>query len=314
MSESANLLRLFRVDQQIRGLRSRLTHAEKFLADQQKLQGDLSGRKTSASGQMKIAKTATASAEGEIARIEARTAHLREQMNTARTNKEYSALLTEVNTLKAARENHERTQLEQMERVEELTRQLGDVDNQLKDRDTILHTAKSDRDKQEAAIKDRLKELTAERATVRESVDLAHARKLDELVARLGDEAMSQVEEIDRRNHEWSCGSCRMALPPQMLSVISRGRLANCPNCGCFLFTELDVVSKKLPSDEADKPKKAAKPRVSKPKVAKVAKEGAEGEAPAKSKKTKAGSNGTHNGSGAAGEVEAKPATNEEVA
>lgn len=247
MSESANLLRLFRVDQQIRGLRSRLTSAERFLAEQVKQLAELNTRLANASNQLKIAKTAQASAEGEIARIDARTEHIREQMNGARTNKEYSAFLLEVNALKTQKEGHEKTQLEQMERVETLSKQVLEIDTQIKDRQGIVTKAQLDRDTKELEIKDRLDELNKQRTQVRETVDAQHARKLDELTTRRGDEAMSHVEEIDRRNHEWSCGSCRMAIPPQTLSIISRGLLVNCPNCGCFLYTELDVVSKKLP-------------------------------------------------------------------
>lgn len=251
MSETANLLRLFRVDQQIRGLRSRLTAAERFLTEQTRQGEDLSSRQATSAAQLKQLKAAGANHEGECVRIETRMAALREQMNGARTNKEYSAFLNELNALKTQKEASEKLQLEAMEKVEQLQKTLTEIEASLAERKTIIAKAKSDRDSKEAEIKDRLTELTSQRETVKKEVDAGHARQLEDLMNRLGEEAMSHVEEIDRRNHEWSCGSCRMAVPPQTLSLIARGVLVNCPSCGCFLYTELDVVSKKLP-----KPKK----------------------------------------------------------
>ncbi len=247
MSESANLLKLFRVDQQIRGLRSRLTSAERFLAEQKRLMDELNAKLNIATNQFKIAKTAAAGAEGEAARIEARMNHLREQMNLAKTNKEYSAFLTEVNSLKVLKDEQDRLQLEQLDRVDQLSKQMTDLDSLVKDRRGVATKAQIERDGKEGEIKDRLGELTKERNTVRGGVEASHAKRLEDLMERLGEDSMAQVEEIDRRNHEWSCGACRMAVPAQVLSIITRGALVNCPSCGAFLYTETDVASKKLP-------------------------------------------------------------------
>lgn len=251
MSESANLLRLFRVDQQIRGLRSRLTSAEKFLAEQQRQHSELSERLASLTASLKQSKTSGAGQEGEAARIETRMAALREQMNTARTNKEYSAFLLEINALKAQKEAAEKLQLEQMEQGEVYNKQHKEMQAQLEQRAGVLAKAKADRSAKEAEIKDRLNELTKQREEVKSTVDAEHVRMLEDLIYRLGDDAMSQVEEIDRRNHEWSCGGCRMAVPAEILSHLARNHVVRCPSCRCILYTEQDVVSKKLP-----KPKK----------------------------------------------------------
>src|SRR3954469_19618533 len=103
MSVTESLLRVFRVDQQLQGLQSRLRAAERFLGEQTKQLQTLDSKREALASQLKQSQVAVANHEGEMARIDARIEQLREQMNAARTNKEYKAFLTEVNTLKADR-------------------------------------------------------------------------------------------------------------------------------------------------------------------------------------------------------------------
>lgn len=244
MTVTAKLLKLFRVDQQIRGLRGRLDAAERFLAVQSEQLKELTARHKALALQLKQLKTAVSSDEGEAARIETRMNALREQMNASRTNKEYSAFLNELNLLKAQKDEVEKNELGSMEKVETLQKQVSEVESQKAERDKIVAQATTDRDARAAEIKDRLNELTAQRVVLAKEVPADLMKQYEELVRRVGDEAMSHVEVLDRRNHEWTCGSCQMALPVETINSISGGRFTRCSACGCILYTEEDVVSK----------------------------------------------------------------------
>ena len=100
MDVTAKLLAVFQVDKQLRGLKSRLTAAERFLGEQSKELSGLDAKQHALETQLKAVTAQTMGAEGEAKRLEARIAGIREQMNNAKTNREYQAFLVEMNTFK----------------------------------------------------------------------------------------------------------------------------------------------------------------------------------------------------------------------
>ncbi|MGH7131505.1 MAG: zinc ribbon domain-containing protein [Phycisphaerales bacterium] len=252
MTVTAKLLRLFRVDQQLRGLRSRLDAAERFLAEQERQLKEIDTRHGTITTQLKKLKTTVAGEETEVQGIDERMASLRDKMNLTKTNKEYSALLTELNNLKTKKDELESGELEQMQEVENLQKQDTELLAQREERAKIAAQAKAERDNKAAEIKDRLAELKSQRDTLAADVPADAKHILDDLISRRGDDAMAHVEVLDRRSHEWSCGACMMALTVETINKLSTGSLTRCNNCMCILFTEEDVVSKKKPKDNED--------------------------------------------------------------
>jgi predicted nucleic acid-binding Zn-ribbon protein len=250
MSVTEKLLRVFRVDQQLQGLQSRLRAAERFLDDQTKQVSSLDSKRDTIATQLKQMQAAIANHEGEMARVDARVEHLREQMNSARTNKEYKAFLTEVNTLKADRSETETAALEQMSKADELKKQLAELDAQRGERDKMRSVASDDRQKRADEIKDRLAQLNKEREQLVSQVPADTMAIYADLLRRKGDDAMAHVEELDRRRHEYSCGSCQMAVPVETLNALIRGSAATstapitlCVNCGCVLYMEEEMAT-----------------------------------------------------------------------
>jgi predicted nucleic acid-binding Zn-ribbon protein len=249
MSVTESLLRVFRVDQQLQGLQSRLRAAERFLGEQTKQVQTLDSKRESIAAQLKQSQATVANHEGEMSRIDARIEQLREQMNAARTNKEYKAFLTEVNTLKADRSASETAALEVMTKADELKKTLGELDAQRAEREKMRKVADEDRTKRAEEIKDRLNQLTKEREQLASQVPAPAMAIYVDLMKRMGDEAMAHVEELDRRRHEYSCGSCQMAVPVETLNALIRGSAANstnpvtlCVNCGCILYMEEEMA------------------------------------------------------------------------
>jgi predicted nucleic acid-binding Zn-ribbon protein len=252
MSVTEKLLRVFRADQQLGGLQGRLKAAEKFLDEQTKLLAQIQARQDTLAAQLKQAQVAAADHEGEMARFDAKIDSLREQMNSAKTNKEYKAFLTELSTFKAEKSNAETAALEQMTRLDELKKQAAELDAQKAEREKVQKVASGERVKRAEEIKDRLAQLTAERATLAKDVPAEDMKVYADLVRRLGEEAMAPVEELDRRRHEYSCGSCQMAVPVETVSALIRGTapgspLVRCVSCGCLLYIEKDVAERLQP-------------------------------------------------------------------
>lgn len=257
MSQIPPLLELFRVDKSLRGLRSKLDAAEKFLSQQKQQLGDLEKQATTVETQLKHLKASLANDEGEAQRIETRMATLREQMNSAQTAKEYNAFLNELNVLKEQKSRVEETVLTGMTRSEELSGKVQDIAKDKGERVGIAATAETDRNAREAEIKERLSELTAQRQELATKVPASLLKELERLILIMGDDAMVPIEVLDRRAHEAACSACMMALPMETVNGIVSGRVSQCPSCRAILYTEIDWMEKEKPKKKAPSKKKA---------------------------------------------------------
>ncbi len=243
MSVTKQLLELFRVDKQLRGLKSRLEAAERFHNQQATLLGDIEKQKLSLESQLKQLKASIANEDGEAARLDARIATIREQMNSAKTAKEYNAFLTELNNYKTEKEAAEEREIESMQKAEEIEKQLETLKGQLAERSKIVTMARADRDQKAADIKDRVAELSAQREQLASAVPQRERKAFEELVGLRGDEAMSPVEILDRRAHEFSCSACMMAVTVETANSLISGKLVNCPSCRCILYIEEETLT-----------------------------------------------------------------------
>lgn len=243
MSVTKQLLDLFRVDKQLRGLNSRLEAAERFFQQQTALLTEIEKQKASLESQLKQLRASIANEDGEAARLDARIATLREQMNSAKTAKEYNAFLTELNNYKNEKQAAEDREIEAMQKAEEVQKQLEALGGKHDERLKIVAQAKADRDQKAADIKDRVAELKAQREQLASGVPARELKAFEELVKVRGDEAMAPVEILDRRSHEYSCSACMMAVTIETANSLISGKLVNCPSCRCILYIEEETLA-----------------------------------------------------------------------
>lgn len=242
MSVTAKLVRLHRVEIQIRGLTERLHAAERYLSAQDEALAELDAKLTALRGQLRQLEVALKNDENEAATFEARIQKLREQMNSAKTNKEYTTFLTEINTIKADKSRVEEKELASMTKVEEVRAEVAKADAERADRAKVRGVAKADRDQREAEIRDRLEELRRERAVAAADVPERALKAFEGRIAQGHDDIMAALEEHDRRNREYCCGACQVLLPLEKLNaLVGRGELTACTNCGALLYLEEEV-------------------------------------------------------------------------
>lgn len=248
MNETKKLLAVYQAEQKLRGLQSRLGAAERFLSEQEKQLSSLGEQKSSLESQLRQVQAATKEDEDELARIDERIEKLREEMNVARTNKEYQAFLVEVNSLKIERGRVEEEMLRHMEQADAIKTEIEQSSQSQDERVKVRDVAKQDRDTRHGEIKDRVKELEKERDQLASEVNPKILEDLQRLLDERDEEAMAGVEIIDKRRHEISCASCMMSLPIELLNRLLSGQLTTCSNCGCFLYIDEDAAAALTPS------------------------------------------------------------------
>ncbi|PHQ81784.1 MAG: hypothetical protein COB69_03730 [Phycisphaera sp.] len=248
MNETKKLLAVYQTEQKLRGLQARLGAAERFLSEQERRLTTLGEQHGSFESQLRQIDASTKESEDEMARMDERMEKLREEMNNARTNKEYQAFLVEVNGLKIERGRVEEEVLGLLEQADAVKTEIEQSVTSKDERQKVRDVAKQDRDTRHGEIKNRVKELEIERDQLAGEVNPRILFELQRLLDDRDEDAMAGIEIIDKKRHEISCASCMMSLPIELLSKLLSGALTSCSNCGCFLYLDEDTAAELQPT------------------------------------------------------------------
>ncbi len=244
-----DLVRLFLLEKQVRGLSSRLDGALRRQKAQQTRLDQLSQQHQELTSQRRHAQAKAGDLEGQAAEVESRIEKLRQQMNTVTTNREYSAILVEVNTLKIEKGKFEEQALEQMSEVERLDGEIKALDEQIADRQKLAGAAVGDVEKAKADVGEELDAFKAQRDEAASRVPDDIRRTFFRLCDAYDGEGMAAIEEVDRRRMEYQCGGCFMHIPVERVNALMGGGddPVVCTSCGRFLYVEDQLRSSLQP-------------------------------------------------------------------
>jgi len=236
------LRNLYLVDQQVRGLESRLEGAEKRVRMQQVKLEQLHQQRDELASQLRHAEAHAATLENEINSKDAKIAQLREQMNSVRTNKEYSAMLVEVNTLKADRGKIEEQALELMGQIDAYKEQMAALEGQVAEQEKVKELAERELADRHAEVKEQLERVKAERAEAASQIPPEALGAFERLAETYEGEAMAPVIEEDRRRMEYVCGGCYMQIPVEKVNLLlSQDQMVRCSSCQRLLYLEPEL-------------------------------------------------------------------------
>jgi predicted nucleic acid-binding Zn-ribbon protein len=231
------------VDKQVRGLRSRLNSAQRYLTGQKCKCEEL--ETTSAEHESKsLQRRATiGNLENEGKAHEERLEKLREELNSAETNKQYTAILNEVNTVKQLHSELDERILEHLSAVEEIQKQIEETAEQLQERKKLRKRADTELKACTKEIGDRLSELESQRETAASAVAPTSLAVFDQVAEDFEGDAMVSIMEINKRRREYACSCCNMHLPFDRVSQLmsSDETLVQCPACDRILYLETET-------------------------------------------------------------------------
>jgi len=227
---------------QVRGLEKRLDGASNTVRVQQIKVDQLQQQLDELRSQLQQTQAAEANLEGEAQGTEQRIAKLREQMNSAKTNKEYSAFLVEVNTLKADKSQSEESALELMTQIEQLKERVAEAETKLADQIKIKEMAEKELADRKAEVGEQLAAVKKQRAEAAAKVPDDALNIFDRLADDLDGEAMAPVTLLDRRRMECTCGACHMSIPVEYVNQLySTDNLIRCTSCHRILYLEEEM-------------------------------------------------------------------------
>ncbi len=173
--------------------------------------------------------------EIEIKAKEESLAKYQQQMMTIKTNKEYDALVAEIDAVKATIAERERELLQAMERIEQLDKEIPELEQR-------LEQVKENNEKQLEILQqkiDSIGDTVGSKRDERQGIIQDIPRRTMSVYERVRKgKGGSAVVAVKKR----SCSACHKALTPKLVQEIRRAdRIYTCENCGRMLFWDDDI-------------------------------------------------------------------------
>lgn len=174
--------------------------------------------------------------ELELKTMEDAITKYRAALNTAKNNKDYAAILTELNTRQADASKIENQSLELMRNIDTDNAQCEQIKTQIEQEKEGLNQIR--RETEEHARK-----FEAEIEQIKQDWDRASADvpgKVLELFSKVAEtydgEALADVEIHDERIASYTCGGCFMGLTNETANLLmTRDEILRCPSCSRIL-------------------------------------------------------------------------------
>jgi predicted nucleic acid-binding Zn-ribbon protein len=183
-----------------------------------------------ASQQLESSRLRQKQLEMEVKTREVDLTKYQQQMMSIKTNKEYDALVAEIDAIKAAISSHETELLQTIEAVTVLDKDITGLAER--------HTQVQENNAKQLAILqekiDSIGEKVAQKDAARKQVITGLSKPTLATYERVRRGKGGQVVVLVRKR---ACGSCYKALTPQKIQEIRReDRIMTCDNCGCLLY------------------------------------------------------------------------------
>lgn len=195
--------------------------------------------------ELDAASTAAASerrtAEAAVADTQEQLKHYQQQMGLVTTQREYGALLKEIDTAKASIHRLEEEVLGALERHEQARASLEERRTAFAELDRSYADQLARWEQEKPAIQASIAALEASAEELRKALPRAVLAQFERLRSRLGGEPLATIKRVERPTSAGptmhSCAACNYRVRPQVLVEIRAGeQLVQCESCKRILY------------------------------------------------------------------------------
>ena len=171
---------------------------------------------------------------------EEKVSKLRGLLSTARTNKEYAAVLTQLNTIKADNAKIEDKALKLLQDIDAIKAEADKVQEQITAEEKRLAETGATSNGEITRLNGMLDELNARRDEAAKGVPPKALMIFERLARSYDGDAMAVVEKHGKKPpHDYVCGGCFMSLTAEHVNALQvRDEIRLCDNCGRILYLE----------------------------------------------------------------------------
>ncbi|MFA5424663.1 MAG: C4-type zinc ribbon domain-containing protein [Phycisphaerae bacterium] len=228
----SGLVKLQSVENRLRAAKNKLARCRRNVIIQENQIRTLTSSFEAKKEEVKLTRVQSDRLELELKSRDEAIAKLRASLNTAKTNKEYAAVLTQLNTTKADNSKIETQILDLMKDIEADETESKKIEEQIAEQKKALEKVRTESEQLSVKYQAEIDQIQKEWDDTAKDVP-ADALEIFKRVADTYDgEALSTVEEQEGRNDNYSCGGCFMSITSETVNLLmTKDDIIRCPNC-----------------------------------------------------------------------------------
>ena len=226
------LIQLQSVENRLRAGKAKLTRCRRNVIIQENQIRSLQNALEAKKEEVQLTKVQFDRLELELKSRDETIARLRASLNSAKTNKEYAAVLTQLNTTKADNSKIETQTLELLRDIEADEVECKDIQKQIDEQKQQLEQNRTEAgtlaDKYEAEID----EIQAEWNQVAQTIPEKPLEVFKRVTETYDGQAVTVIEQQDDKKGAYSCGGCFMGITAESVNLLmTKDDIIRCPNC-----------------------------------------------------------------------------------
>jgi predicted nucleic acid-binding Zn-ribbon protein len=187
-----------------------------------------------------LAGAARRAAEAQVQDHEERLKTLQSQISQVRNQREYGALLHEIDAAKHQIKTLQDGALAALEKQEAGRQGLEGVDGAFRELNEKYSAELAKWEAEKPAVAEQIDELQKTAAMLRERLPRDVAHQFDRIYDRYGGRALSEVQGVERVGKQpqiWSCSTCNYRVRPQsVVEITNHGKIVTCDSCKRILY------------------------------------------------------------------------------
>ncbi len=238
------LISLQDVEHQIVDIRRQLAAKQRAVTRQTNKLREVEQALQQAHDDLRQTQIAADAADVELKSRDAHVNKLRDNLNSVRTNKEYAAVLAQLNNEKADRNRVEGRAMELLSEVESRKAAMADLQSNVEEEQRRLANLQGQLEQTQSSFDERLAALQARRDEAAAQVDPKTMELFNRLSERYEGEVMARCTQVHPRRQEYICEGCNMSVTIERASALmsrERDEVVQCGSCGRILFMDRGV-------------------------------------------------------------------------
>lgn len=226
------LLKLQSVENRLRAEKAKLTRCRRNVVIQENLIRSLQNALEAKKEELQLTRLQFDRLELELKTRDETIARLRASLNSARTNKEYAAVLTQLNTTKADSSKIESQSLELMKDVEADEVECKDIQRQIEEQKETLERTRKESEALSGKFEAEIDKIQVEWEEAARTIPRDVLEKFKRVAETYDGQAVAVVEQPEGRTGAYSCGGCFMGVTTECVNLLmTKDEIIRCANC-----------------------------------------------------------------------------------
>lgn len=233
------LIKLQSVENRLRAEKAKLTRCRRNVIIQENQIRSLQNALEAKKEEIQLSKVQFDRLELELKSRDETIAKLRASLNSAKTNKEYAAVLTQLNTTKADNSKIETQTLELLKDIETDEAECQQIQKQIEEQKQLLEKTRKESESQASKFQAKIDEIQAEWDQVAKTIPKEQLEIFNRVAETYDGQAVTVVEQQEESKGVYTCGGCFMGITAESVNMLmTKDEILRCPNCTRILVLD----------------------------------------------------------------------------